>query len=70
MGRGHVRGAIHIPLAEVVERFSEIPDEAAIICKAGGRSARAATYLESQGLSVVNVAGGTDAWIAAGKPVD
>lgn len=66
----HVPHAVHIPLGEVAERLDEVPDDAAIICKAGGRSARVVAYLESQGRSAVNVAGGTDAWIAAGQPVD
>lgn len=68
-GAGHVPHAVHIPMGEVVERLAEIPDGAAIICKSGGRSARVVAYLESQGREASNVEGGTDAWIAAGRPV-
>ena len=41
-----------------------------VICKSGGRSMRACEFLAGQGvdgLEVVNVAGGTLAWIASGR---
>ena len=68
---GHVPGAPLIPLGEVTERVEEFPavDEVLIICKSGGRSARAAEFLRAQGIDAVNVAGGTMAWIDAGHPV-
>lgn len=41
-----------------------------VICKAGARGAKACDKLRSAGLdNVVNVAGGTTAWIEAGLPV-
>ncbi len=41
-----------------------------VICKAGGRSAQAQQkFLEAGYSCVVNVEGGTDAWCAAGLPV-
>ena len=68
---GHVPGAPLIPLGEVMERVDEFPatDEVLIICKAGGRSMKAAQYLRGQGIDAVNIAGGTMAWIDAGHPV-
>ncbi len=68
---GHVPGAPLIPLGEVMERVDEFPatDEVLIICKLGGRSAKAAGYLRGQGIDAVNIAGGTMAWIEAGHPV-
>ena len=68
---GHVPGAQLIPLGAVPERVDEVPADRTVylICKAGGRSRRAAEHLLGQGLDVVNVAGGTDAWIAAGEAV-
>ena len=41
-----------------------------VICKSGGRSAQAAEYLEqARGLdNVVNVEGGTTAWVEADLP--
>jgi rhodanese-related sulfurtransferase len=68
----HVPGAVLIPLGEVPDRLSELPQEGPIylICKTGARSRRAAEFLETQGIVAINVAGGTMAWIDAGFPVD
>lgn len=68
---GHVDGAVHIPLDTLPERFEELdPDQdVAVICRTGGRSSRAAAWLESHGYSVVNVKGGMGAWLEAGKPM-
>jgi rhodanese-related sulfurtransferase len=68
---GHVPGAPLIPLGDVVERVDEIPTdrEVLVICKAGGRSRKAAEFLRSQGIDAVNIAGGTMAWIDAGHEV-
>lgn len=67
----HVPGASLIPLGELADRTDEIPtgETVHIICKSGGRSMRAAEHLAGLGRDVVNVGGGTDAWIAAGHPV-
>ena len=68
---GHVPGARLIPLGEIVERVEEVPTDTTVylICQMGGRSAKAAGYLLTQGVDAVNVAGGTGAWVAAGEPV-
>ncbi len=68
---GHVPGAPLIPLASVPDRLGEVPTtgEVLIICKSGGRSNNAAEYLRTQGIDAINVAGGTMAWVSAGKPV-
>lgn len=66
----HVPGAFLIPLPELPERVGELADvegELLVICKAGGRSAKACEFLRTHGLTAVNVAGGTDAWIEAGN---
>jgi molybdopterin-guanine dinucleotide biosynthesis protein A len=67
-----VPGVRHIPLAELPDRVAEIPgdDPVHLICAAGGRSMRAAEFLETRGFDAVNIAGGTKAWIAAGQPVE
>ena len=67
---GHVPGAIPIPLGEVPERVAEVPDGETVymVCKVGGRSMKAAEVLAAEGRDVVNVAGGTMAWIEAGHP--
>ncbi len=67
---GHVPGAVLIPLGEVPERAAEVPADRTVylICAKGGRSMRAAEHLAGLGRDVVNVAGGTTAWIEAGHP--
>lgn len=67
-----VPGAVLIPLATVPDRVGDIPAEGTVylICAAGGRSLQAAEYLAAQGRDTVNVAGGTKAWVASGKPFD
>ncbi len=67
-----VPGVQLIPLPELVERHDEIPeaDTVYVICKLGGRSMKACEFLVTQGRQVVNVAGGTDAWIGSGRDVD
>jgi len=69
---GRVPGARLVPLGEVPDRVGEFPTdtEVLVICQAGGRSARAVEYLRAHGVNAVNIAGGTGAWINAGKPVE
>ena len=68
---GHAEEAVHIPMDEIPARLEELdPDEDLfIICRTGGRSARVAHWLVAQGYSAMNVAGGMDAWLTAGKPI-
>ena len=68
---GHVKGATHIPVAEVPKRLSEVPeaDTLYVVCRGGGRSARVTAWLNDNGFQAVNVAGGMQSWKAAGKPM-
>jgi rhodanese-related sulfurtransferase len=71
---GHVPGAVPIPLGEIPARAAEVPTdrEVYVVCGSGGRSRRAAEYLNGQGAratKATNVMGGTKGWIAAGNPV-
>ena len=68
---GHVPTAKHIALSSIPENLTEFSKDSKtwIICQSGGRSMTAANYLEAQGYNVVSVAGGTGAWIQAGKDV-
>lgn len=68
---GHVPNAKHIPLNTLPDRLADIPTDQAvwIICQAGGRSMKAANFLETKGYDVVSVAGGTGSWIESGKEV-
>ncbi|MBV2152791.1 rhodanese-like domain-containing protein [Kitasatospora sp. SUK 42] len=67
---GHVEGALHIPIGEVIARIGELPDEKLyVLCRVGGRSAQVVQYLVQQGRDAVNVDGGMYAWEGAGRPM-
>ena len=68
----HVPGLRLIPLDQVPDRVQDFErdGEVYVICKSGGRSAKAVEFLRAQGVDAVNVAGGTMAWIEAGRPVE
>jgi rhodanese-related sulfurtransferase len=55
----------------IVDRQGELPTNRAIvvICKVGGRSGRVAEALVAAGYDAANVAGGAEAWQAAGLPI-
>lgn len=64
---GHIAGAIHIPLAQVESRLSELAQykNSTVItqCRSGKRSAKAASKLQEAGFSnVLNLTGGILAW--------
>lgn len=62
---GMIPGAIHIPLMQLPERLTEIPQngETILVCRSGGRSSRAYEYLEAQGLKhLKNMTGGMLSW--------
>jgi rhodanese-related sulfurtransferase len=68
---GHIEGAVHIPLMELPARVGEIAEleapQTLVVCKGGGRSARAVAYLAQQGYDVVNLADGMLGWERAGR---
>lgn len=68
---GHAPEAVHIPMSELSTRAAELPTDRLIacICHVGGRSAAVADALQRGGWKAVNVAGGMQAWAAAGLPV-
>ena len=61
---GKIIGAIHIPLGEVPERIDELDKNKpyTLICRSGGRSGRAAEFLEEEGYDVTNMTGGMLSW--------
>ena len=70
---GHVPGAVLIPLGELEQRVAEVPRDRPVfaICHSGQRSLAAAGFLQALGYrDVVNVDGGTAAWIERGYPLD
>ena len=62
--------AVNIPMSEFTSRVGELDlnRDIYLICKLGGRSAQVGEYLEQRGIEAINVAGGTDGWVAAGLP--
>jgi rhodanese-related sulfurtransferase len=70
--RGHVPGAIHIPLGELPSRLAELPRDAslAVICASGNRSLGATDFLVARGWEAASVTGGTSAWAGSGRAVE
>ncbi len=69
--RGHIQGAIHIPLAQLSSRMGKLPAGKTIVtvCQSGHRSATAARTLTRAGHDVLNLRGGMNAWRRAGLPI-
>lgn len=72
---GHVPGAIAEPLSNLKERIPVLEIEpsklTAVICAGGYRSSLATSILQQHGFAnLLNVTGGTSAWIDAGYPVE
>ena len=73
---GHLPGAIHASRGLLEFKLSSNPELSSralrivLYCKTSGRAALAAQSLKEMGyLQVKSIAGGFDAWAAAGKPV-
>ncbi|MBN2909579.1 rhodanese-like domain-containing protein [Polycladomyces sp. WAk] len=62
--KGHIPGAIHIPLDELPLRLGELDPnrEWIVVCRSGNRSAKACAYLAERGFRVRNMRGGMLAW--------
>lgn len=70
---GHVPGARHLPLDRLERDAAQLDPSrpTAAICAGGYRSSAATSLLERHGFAdLVNVVGGTSAWLAAGHPVE
>ncbi len=68
---GHAPAATHLPLGRIEAEQASLPKDQPIVavCRAGGRSERAATFLRQAGYDVANLTGGMQAWAAAGESV-
>ena len=68
----HLPGSEHIVLSQILESPELAAGEQPVYvhCKAGARSARAVEALKRVGIQGINVAGGLDAWQAAGFDVE
>ena len=73
---GHIPGAIHASRGMLEFKLAGNPAlqardiKVVLYCKTSGRAALAAASMREMGyLNVQSIAGGFDAWVAAGKPV-
>jgi rhodanese-related sulfurtransferase len=66
---GHAPAAVHMPLSQL--DVTSVPADRSVVavCRSGNRSGKAAAALAEAGVDVVNMAGGMNAWAAAGLPV-
>ena len=63
--RGHLPGAVNLPIGEVEERYGELPADRPLVlyCSGGVRSKRAADFLsERTGLGPIHDLGRIDRW--------
>lgn len=63
--RGHIEGAINIPIRELGGRLGELGNnsgEIVVYCQSGGRSAMAKRILERNGFEHVHDLGGIGRW--------
>ena len=69
---GHIEGALHLPLAEVMAgRESEVLDKerpVVAVCRSGNRSELARVMLQARGYQAHNLEGGMEAWARTGLP--
>jgi len=67
---GHVAGAVSVPLDRLQREWPPVGVPTAVICAGGYRSSAAASLLSAHGVAdLVNVVGGTSAWVASGRAV-
>ena len=71
---GHVKGALFIPVDDVLARIDELPKDKKLlfICAAGVRSGLACEMAAAMGIAserLYNIEDGTESWITNGHPV-
>ena len=72
---GHIDGAIHIPMGQIPAAVARGLDwltadtPVVVVCAVGARSARVATWLNFNGYQAINLDGGVQAWLQAGRPL-
>lgn len=70
----HIKGAINIPLVELVSKLATLPKDKTIVTYCGdltcGLAPKAALELAQKGFKVKELVGGIDVWSEKGFPVD
>lgn len=71
MEKGTIEGAVNLSYRTLQESnaLPLLTEPVVVFCNSGNRSGVAASILERQGISVLNVRGGTTAWSEAGLPL-
>lgn len=61
---GHIPGIINIPLGLLEFRMHELNKDTPyiMVCRSGGRSGQATSFLQEQGFDVTNLTGGMLSW--------
>lgn len=61
---GYIAESLHVAHTRLADSLQAVPTDRPIVvhCRSGARSAMAAAYLERNGIDVINLAGGFDAW--------
>jgi rhodanese-related sulfurtransferase len=69
---GRIRGAVHLPLAELNERVDELDRDRPVVlyCRGGNRSTMAAEALAAAGFDAAKLDEGIVGWSEAGLPLE
>jgi adenylyltransferase/sulfurtransferase len=69
VARGMIPGSLHVPLAQLLADPSVVPEaeRVVVVCQAGVRARHAVEVLRATGVDAAVLAGGIEAWEAAGS---
>ena len=69
---GRIAGASHIELGSLTDRIGEIDRDRPVVlyCRGDNRSDMAAAALAADGFEASALAGGIEAWVEAGQPIE
>jgi rhodanese-related sulfurtransferase len=69
---GRIAGDVHIELDRLAEEAGRLDRERPVVfyCRSGSRSALAAQAFAAAGFASYNLAGGLEAWVESGRPIE
>jgi rhodanese-related sulfurtransferase len=69
---GHVPSAVNLPMGQLNARLGELDRKSPVhvVCASGNRSRAMTDVLTANGFDAINVAGGTNAWVRSGRPIE